>query len=331
MKTAVEIFSQLGERLALFGKDARSCDAYNSAIAENGWFTFEEICMAVEALRCEMLEPNKLREWLAHYDLSHIAQRRVAVIMAGNIPAVGFFDMMCTLVCGHRAVVKPSGKDRALILYIIELLRDIEPEIAIEICGNDSVSPSRADAVIAMGNDNTRRYFKAAFAGKPQLLRGNRHSVAILSGRESAEQLAALGRDITTYSGLGCRNVSMLFVPRGYEVQMTAAPTNPKFRNNYLQNRAMLHMQGAEFRDTGGLLLVAGEDFSTAISVLTVREYDSEEEVREWLEKHDDEVQCVVSESVEHPRQVPFGKTQHPQLTDYPDNCDVIEFLSTIG
>lgn len=327
MKTAVEIFSQLGERLAAFGKDARSSAVIERAVAENGWFTADGIRTAVEALRSEMLDADKLQKWLSGYDLTGIKPRRVAIVMAGNIPLVGFFDLLCTIVCGHCAVIKPSGKDRVLVEYIVELLREIEPAIAIEECDNESLTPADADAVIATGNNNTRRHFKAVFAGKPQLLRGSRHSVAVLSGNESAAQLEGLGRDIVTYSGLGCRNVSMLFVPAGYRLQINAIPSNPKFRNNYIQTRAVMLMRGEEFSDTGGMLLVGSDELPAAISCIAVKEYKELSEAAEWLAAHDEVVQCVVSECLEHPRRVSFGCAQHPQLTDYPDDIDVVKFL----
>ena len=330
MKSAVDIFVQLGERLALFGEDAHSSDVIEQAVAENGWFTRSEIVAAVGALRDGMLNESKLRHWLSAYSFADVEPKRVAVIMAGNIPLVGFFDLLCVVASGHRAVVKPSGKDRVLMHRIVELLREIEPEIAIEECDNDTLKPSDVDAVIATGNDNAKRRFKALYAGKPQLLRGNRHSVAVLSGKESSEMLGKLNADIFSYSGLGCRNVSLIFIPRGYGLRLSGGAANPKYVNNYLQNRALLKMSGDEFSDTGGCLLVKSDEFPSAISRVAVREYDTLAEVSEWLAVHDEELQCVVSECVSHSRRVPFGQAQHPQLTDYPDDVDVMAFLSSI-
>lgn len=330
MKNAVDIFVQLGERLALFGEDARSSAVLEQAVADNAWFTREEIRMAAAALRNDMLQREKLQQWLSRYDVPTEHPKRVAVIMAGNIPFVGFFDLLCVVACGHRAVVKPSGKDRALMLYIVELLREIEPEVMIEVCDNESLNPQRADAVIATGNDNAKRHFKAAYRGKPQLLRGNRHSVAVLSGQESEEELTRLQTDIFSYSGLGCRNVSLMFVPRGYELKLGGEAANPKYKNNYLQNRALLQMSGERFVDTGSCLLIEDREFPASLSRVTVSEYDTLQEVEEWLTAHDGELQCVVSECIGHPRRVPFGEAQHPQLWDYPDAVDVPEFLSGI-
>lgn len=330
VKTAVEIFALLGERLALFGKDAHSSAVIASAADGNGWFTEADIRMAAEALRCDMLQADKLCGWLSSYDTHNVTPRRVAVIMAGNIPMVGFFDLMCVVACGHTAVVKPSGKDRVLMHYIIEQLRDIEPQIKIEVCDDGIADMANIDAVIATGNDNAKRAFKALFADKPQLLRGSRHSAAVLSGRESREQIEGLQTDIFSYSGLGCRNVSMIFIPEGYELKISGGAMNPKLRNNFIQTRALLSMRGCNYVDAGGCLLVEGDDFSSALSVVTVKRYRTLSEVAEWLSARDEELQCVVSECMEHPRRVGFGEAQHPKLTDYPDAVDVMAFLCGI-
>ena len=314
----------------MFGKDARSCKAVDEAVAANEWFTREEICMAVEAIREEMLDRERLCEWLAGYDLAAVRPKRVAVIMAGNIPLVGFFDLLCTLASGHRAIVKPSGKDSVLMRFIVELLLEIEPQTAVEIRTDADLDPAEVDAVIATGSDNARRHFESAFAGKPQLLRGSRHSVAVLSGVESAAEIEGLQRDIFSYSGLGCRNVSLIFVPRGCRLRLTGKAANPKYHNNYLQHRALLRMHDEPFTDSGSCLLVAGEEFPTAISCVTLREYDSLAEVDRWLADHDDELQCVVSQCVSHSRRVPFGLSQRPRLTDYPDDVDVMKFLAAL-
>lgn len=327
VKSTVEIFTRLGERLANFGEDARSSAIIAQAAADNGWFTREDMCSAVSAIRREMLCEPKLRRWLAGYDFAGAGGRRVLIVMAGNIPLVGFYDLLCTIACGHCAVVKPSAKDRVLVRYVVELLREIEPGIEICECEDDDMLSVGADAVIATGSDNARRRFKAAFAGRPQLLRGSRHSVAVLSGDESVEQLSALQRDIMTYSGLGCRNVSMVFVPAGFGLRLQPWSVNPKFRNNYRQTRALLHMRGAKFADTGSLLVTAADEFPAALSLLAVHEYGALDEVERWLAAHDEEVQCVVSECVAHPRRVGFGESQSPRLEDAPDDVDVIRFL----
>lgn len=328
MKSAIEIFAQLGERLASFGHDAVSQSVIAAATADNEWFTADEIICAAESVRSEMLQRDKLQAWLARYDFSRTTPKRVAIIMAGNIPFVGFFDLLCVLAAGHRAIVKPSAKDRVLMRHIIGLLREIEPKTTVEEVDDDGVSRVRADAVIATGSDNSNRYFNSLFRDIPKLLRGNRHSVAVLSGNETDEDMRGLQSDIFLYSGLGCRNVSMIFTPRGHGLYIGGSASNPKYGNNYLQNRALMTMAGEQFRDTGSCLLVSDDEFPAAISRVAVVEYDSLDEVRRWLAAHDGELQCVVTQCLEHSRAVPFGMAQRPRLTDYPDDKDVLAFLA---
>lgn len=322
MKTAVDIFTRLGERLAAFGADEVSKKAIEQAQHENGWFTPDDMKYSVEAIREEMLDAGKLQTWLSRYDCSRSRHADVAIIMAGNIPLVGFYDLLCVIAAGHKARVKPSNKDRVLMTYIIELLRDIEPEIPVF-----DYDRGHVDAVIATGSDNANRYFKAEYAGIPSLLRGNRHSVAVLSGHETAKQIEGLKSDIFRYSGLGCRNVSLIFVPRGYDFRLPEAEASAKYRNNYLQNRAVLTMTGRTFEDHGSCVTVESDEFPTALSQINIVRYDNIGEVEEWLHRHDDELQCVVSETIGHSRRVDFGRAQRPCLDDCPDDKDVMEFL----
>ena len=232
MKNAIKLFSALGERLRTFGCDDTTRRVIDRSCAENGWFTPGDIRRAVKALCDEMLQEETLGRWLELYPTLPVAKpRRVLVIMAGNIPLVGFFDLLCVVASGHRCLVKPSGKDSALMLHVIGQLLDIDPETAVELY--DGTTP--VDAVIATGSDNANRYFRARYAGIPALLRGSRQSVAVLSGSESAAQLAGLSDDIWAYSGLGCRNVSLLFLPEGSTPQLHTPPMHPGYRNNCRQ------------------------------------------------------------------------------------------------
>ena len=303
MEKAIALFAELGRRLGTFGRDKTSRRIIRRAEQENGWFTEPEIRRAVEALRSEMLDQVRLRAWLAPYRVPVAVPRDVLVIMAGNLPLVGLFDLLCVVASGHRCLVKPSSKDRVLIGY----------------------------AVIATGGDNANRYFRARFPGIPALLRGSRQSVAVLTGHESPEQLAGLSDDVFAYSGLGCRNVSLLFLPGGCEPMLAPPPMSPKYHNNYMQQRALLTLQGRSFRDCGGALLLPMRDFPPALSCIAYSHYERADEVSAWLEEHDSEVQCVVSDCLQHSRQVPFGRAQSPALTDYPDDRDVMEFLAGLA
>ena len=328
MKNAIKLFSALGERLRTFGCDDTSRRVIAQACTENGWFTPDDIRRAVKALCDEMLQEETLGRWLELYPTLPVAKpRRVLVIMAGNIPLVGFFDLLCVVASGHRCLVKPSAKDSALMLHVIGQLLDIDPETAVE--QYDGTAP--VDAVIATGSDNANRYFRARYAGIPALLRGSRQSVAVLSGSGSAAQLAGLADDIWAYSGLGCRNVSLLFLPEGYTPQLHTPPMHPGYRNNCRQARALLTMQGRTFLDWGDSVAVEQEEFPPMLSQVACAHYRSTDEVAAWLPRHDERIQCVVTECLPHSRRVAFGQAQSPALTDYPDDRDVMAWLAGLG
>lgn len=318
MKHIVDIFTALGERLTRFGGDDASNRIIDEAIAANGWFMRADILRAVEAIRSEMLDREKLAAWLRNYTKA-VEPKRVAVIMAGNIPLVGFFDLLCVVAAGHECHLKPSSKDSVLMRYVVEQLRDIEPGIAIY----DYSADATYDMAIATGGDDANAYFREHFAGTRTLLRGSRHSVAVLNGDESAEELQALHNDITAYSGLGCRSVSMLFVPRGYVPGFKRGEAeNVKLRRNIQAMRATLTIEGAEFWDAGAFIMRRGEDFAQSLAVVTLREHSDIEEVSEWIETNAEHIQCVVSRS-----DIPFGRAQYPALMDYADGVDTMRFL----
>lgn len=329
VKSVVDIFSELGNRLEGFGSDHLSRLAMARAMEENEWFSALDICYAVEALRSQMLDKERLSQWLSCYPIAESrTPRRVAIIMAGNIPLVGFFDLMCVVASGDIPCVKSSSKDSALEEYIERQLLDIEPMLRIE----RYQEGAKYDAVIATGGDGANLYFRTAFEGVPSLLRGSRHSVAVLSGDEQQSDIDALADDVFTYSGLGCRNVSLVFVPKGYVLSLPTRKMCRPYHNNYLQRRALLTMQGVKFEDLGEALLVRSEGaFSNALSQINVAEYDTIADVQSWLVKHDEELQCVVSGIGSlHSRSVSFGKAQMPSLFDYADERDIMQFLLTI-
>lgn len=318
-------FPGLGAACAVSATTPARGEIIGRACRENGWFTPADIRRAVAAVAGVMLRRDALAEWLAPYPVPVAEPRRVLVVMAGNIPLVGFFDMLCVLAAGHRCLVKPSAKDTVLMEYVIGLLRGIDPQVPVEFY-DGSTSP---DAVIATGSDNANRYFRAQYAGIPALLRGNRQSVAVLGGRETPAQLTALADDIWAYSGLGCRSVSLLFLPEGYDLQLRMPEVNVKYRNSYRQQKALLTMGGQPFRDLGAAVAVEERAFPAALSRINYSFYKSPAEVGAWLAAHDAGLQCVVSECIACRRRVDFGHAQSPGLTDYPDNRDVIEFLTT--
>ena len=269
-----------------------------------------------------MLDATKLRLWLSNYTTATIPQR-VAIIMAGNIPLVGFFDLLCVLCSGHEAHIKPSSKDRVLMQYIVDTLRSIEPTIPIY----DYSATERYDMVIATGGQEANRYFESHFSGTKRLLRSSRHSVAVLAGNESSEELRGLYNDITAYSGLGCRSVSMIFAPRNLDIALAKGEAqNPKLRRNIASMRALYTMQGRSFADYGSFLAIEGSSFATSLANVVVQRYDDIAEVRAWLKEHSEEIQCIVSH-LDIENAVAFGEAQHPKLNDYADGVDTMKFL----
>lgn len=340
----IYLFTSLGERFALFGNDELSRQAITKALADNSWFSEEEIRQAITALRVEMLDERKLRRWLNRYPaLPTRTPHNILVVMAGNIPLVGFFDLLCVLASGNRCFVKPSSKDSALMQYVINQLLDIDSQTAVEIF-DGQITP---DAVIATGSDNAVRHFRAEYGQLPLLLRGSRSSVAILTGEEGSEELSRLCDDIYMYSGLGCRNVSLIFVPKEYDLTALANTLQQRqghnlgYLNNYRQRNALMKMNGEAHTDLGHSLLIEECAFPTAISQINIARYEELSEVAEWLAQHDREIQCISCSACDFidkysldcaplRRATAIGATQTPALTDYPDAADVMEWLKNL-
>lgn len=327
MERMIELFAALGERLRNFGCNSTTREVALAACRANDWFSPDEVCRALQAIATEMLQPNALRQWLSAYPCPVKNPRRILTVMAGNIPAVGFFDLLCVVCSGHRCLYKPSTKDSVLMDHIVSELRILSPDVPVK--RYEENSP--IDAVIATGSDNAERYFRAHFAGLPMLLRGSRQSVAVLSGNESPAQLAGLADDIWAYSGLGCRNVSLIFIPEEYDLQLEVPKVNAKYKNNYRQTKAMLRMDGTPFYDFGTAVAVEQWNFPKTLSELTIARYRTLDEVAAWLEAHDREIQCVVTECLPHNRRTDFGRAQSPALTDWPDGRDVLAWLAALA
>ncbi len=327
------IFSELGRRLALFGTDACTRDTVRRAALANPWFLPAEIERAARNIAECMLSANALQTWLSACSGIPVDKpKNVLIIMAGNIPFVGFHDLLCVLAAGHCAAVKPSSKDSMLMSYIVSELLGIAPGLPVSVYAG-SETP---DAVIAMGGDNTAMALRERYREIPVLLRGSRWSTAVLDGTETREELAGLSGDIMSYSGLGCRNVSLVFVPRNYDIHTlqnvlsaNAAEMNPKYLNNYRQVKALLELNGQAFVDCGINVLVEGCEFPTTVSRINYSFYDNPSEAADWISAHDGEIQCVAGK-IAHPRATCFGETQRPSLTDYPDGRDTMEFLAGI-
>ena len=328
MRERIDIFVELGRRLQSF---ASRHDVIARAIEENPWFTQRDILRAVDAICQTMLQRDELEAWASRYTAVS-APQRVALIMAGNIPLVGFFDLMCTLLSGNECHLKPSSKDSVLMHYIIDELRSIRPNIAIY----DYAPPEHYDMAIATGGDDANRYFREHFATTRHLLRGSRHSIAVLSGNESKEELSALATDITSYSGLGCRSVSMIFYPESATPTLASHPAScPKLEASLRMRKALLKMQGTPHYDLDGYIATHGTQFPTTLGEVTLHAYTTLSDVERWLREHSEDIQCVVSHLDTLTPHLPFGRTiafgsaQYPTLMDYADGIDTMAFLTS--
>lgn len=305
----------------------------------NNWFTPENVHYAFEQWSEALREAN-LREWIRQYPEDHFEQdspKTIAVVMAGNIPLVGFHDFLSILISGHKVLVKPSADDNKLLPYLSQVLVAIERGFAEMISFADG-KITDFHAVIATGSDNSARYFEYYFGKYPHIIRKNRTSVAVLNGEEDEESLVKLGEDIFRYFGLGCRNVSKIFIPRNYDLdrlfgafyRFSGVIDNKKYGNNYDYNRAVLMMEKEDFLENGFMIIRKSEALQAPVSVVFVEEYDDESEVSEKIDACSDDLQCVVAAMPGIEQGIPFGTTQQPQLWDYADNIDTIRFLRSV-
>lgn len=303
--------------------------------SHNGWYTPGQVYFAVGSW-AEALTLENLERWLSAYDLENIQPKTVGLILAGNIPLVGFHDFLCVLIAGHRALVKTSSNDQHLLPFLAKYLIAAEPDLKNSITFTEG-KLENFDAVIATGSNNTARYFEYYFKDKPAVIRKNRNSVAVLKGDETPEQLGALGEDIFRYFGLGCRNVSKLFVPKGYNFdpffQAMFAYQDviqyEKYANNYDYNKAVFLMSNFKLLDNGFLTVKEDPSYASPISSVFYEFYDGPDQLKDRLSADKDLIQCIVADGLTE-AEIPFGKTQKPELWDYADNVDTLAFLSKI-
>ncbi len=324
----IATLSTLGQRLETFGCDDRSRQIIAEAVAQNEWFTPQSICRAIDAIRSQMLQRDKLEAWAAQYAIAPHKPLDVAIVMAGNIPAVGFADMLCVLVAGDVPHIKPSSKDRVLMEFLADEICRIDPAVRIE-----KFDPARTyDGIIATGGESANLHFRSMFGSTPTLLRSSRHSVAVLSANVTAEEWQRLSDDIFTYDGLGCRNVSLVFAPKWVEIEIAAPKMSQPYHNNYLQCRALMTLQGVRFDDLGEAVVaeVTAPEFSQHISRINIYRYSALGEVEKWLDANRDHIQCCVTNIAEFADGISLGEAQQPTLNDYADGVDIMEFLLSL-
>lgn len=314
-------------------------DAIDGLLAQvalqNPWFT-RESCLYALRYWGTMLQRETMEDWLSSYPAPAGSSGTVALILAGNIPLVGFHDLICVLLSGNRALVKCASNDALLLPFVCRKLVAFAPELEGRIAFADGKLPPH-DAVIATGSNNTSRYFEYYFGSRPNIIRRNRHGVAVLKGDENTGQLQGLADDIFRYYGMGCRSVSKLFVPEDYDFdplfnalyRYRKVTDHQKYANNYDYNKAVFLMSGSHMLDNGFLLLKEDHSLGSPIGTLFYESYPSDAALKARLEALSDQVQCTLAGDWLEGG-VPFGQSQWPRLSDYADGVDTMDFLLTL-
>ncbi len=301
-------------------------DIQDRAVGANQWFTAAHISLAVEQIADEFLQKDKLEKWLSGYKLP-TEIKTIGIVMAGNIPLVGFHDFVCGFISGHNLMIKLSSKDDVLMKHLIGKLTEWEPLVAGQVQIADRLNG--CDAYIATGSNNTARYFEQYFGKYPHIIRKNRTSVAILDGSETDEELSLLADDVYHYYGLGCRNVTQVCIPRDYDFARMLQIFNKhndyadlnKYKNNYDYHLAIYLLNRIPYMSNESLLMVENDMPFSAVSVLHYKFYDNKEELIVGLQASDD-IQAIIGKEF-----VGFGDSQKPALSDYADGEDTMAFL----
>jgi hypothetical protein len=332
IENRVKVFTQLGEFLNTLSEEEFKSIAERAKI-ENPWFTESNLRMAVSNLSAYLEEKNLL-QWVSSYPLAIHPSKTIALILAGNIPMVGFHDILCVLINGDTALIKISSKDKVLIKWLTEKIIQLDSSFADKIKYTEQLKDF--DAVIATGSDNSSRYFDYYFGKYPHIIRKNRTSVAVLDGTESEGEMTRLGSDVFTYFGLGCRNVSKLFVPAGYKFDKLFESwesyfeviNHHKYFNNYTYQRTVLLLSNTPFLDNGFVLLQENEKLVSPISIVYYEYYNTTDELTEILTASQQKLQCIVGKIAS--AKIEFGQTQCPSLGDYADGVDTLGFLNKL-
>ncbi|GAL68664.1 hypothetical protein JCM19301_3251 [Jejuia pallidilutea] len=285
----------------------------------NGWFTKENITFALNSWAAALTE-NNITQWLKPYTINNIQPKTVAVIMAGNIPLVGFHDFLSVLITGHNVLVKQSSNDKQLLPFLSKYLEYVAPGFKDKIIFTEE-KVEGFDAVIATGSNNTARYFEYYFRGKPSIIRNNRNSIAILTGNETVEDLKNLSEDIFRYYGLGCRNVSKLFVPEDYDFNSFFEAMyhwhpiieKAKYANNYDYNKAVYLMSEFDILENGFFMIKEDKSYASPIATVFYEKYNNLQTLKEKLHADKNQIQCIVSKGC-FENEIDFGETQKPQL-----------------
>lgn len=332
----IDVLVALGERLQQTDRSPVQ-PLIHRAHQANQWFTPAHSIRSLEAITKNYLDRDKLDRWIANADIPFVQPRKVALILAGNIPCVGFHDVLTSFICGHHTMIKCSTKDDVLIPGIISMMKDIEP--ACDDCFSVVERLAGFDAVIATGGDTAATHFQYYFGKYPHIIRKNRNAVAVLFGDESPDQIFSMSHDIFEYFGLGCRSISKLFLPEDFPLSVIFEALHPyawvidhhKYKNNYDYNHA-IYILGQEPFFTNNFLILK-EDPSTVSRIACVHyEYYTDiQEVAEKLKQDKENIQCVSADrAIEGIDTIGLGECQRPGLTDYADGVDTLAFLTSI-
>lgn len=347
LENRISAFTKLGDFLSQFSKNSIEkkenvqynelfFDVFKTQIKRakefNGWFTDENVLFSIENWS-KSLNKESLSKWTSAYHFNKNTDKTVAVIMAGNIPLVGFHDFLSVLISGNKALVKLSSNDKTFLPLIAKYLEHVESNFKGKIYFTEGKLED-FDAVIATGSNNTARYFDYYFGKYPNIIRKSRNSVAVLTGNETLVELEKLGEDIFRYFGLGCRSVSKLFAPANYNFDNLFKAiykyhdiiNYPKYQNNYDYNKAVYLMSLFKLQENGFLMLKEDESYASPIATLFYEYYNSESKLISKLNSDMDQIQCVVG-NIELENTVSFGNTQSPRLSDYADGVDTLQFI----
>lgn len=327
LEERIDLMARLGEYLS-GEKDEALKAACQRAFEKNKWFTEEFVNLAIKNIAAEYLDKDKLQSWANHYRLDdNVTPKNAGIVMAGNIPLVGFHDFLSVFLSGHNAYIKLSEKDSVLLTHLIGKLNEWAPAVMQRIQIKEMLKD--CDAYLATGSNNSSRYFNFYFGKYPSVIRNNKTSVGVLSGKETAEELSQLADDVHQFFGLGCRNVTKIWVPENYDfIPLLEAFKKynyfsdvTKYRNNYDYNLALLIMNNKYYMTNESLLLVENESIFSPVSELHYSFYKDLPILREQITKTEN-VQCITGEGF-----LPFGQAQKPGLFDYADGVDTMEFL----
>lgn len=333
----VNVLIRLGEHMqSLDGEEFQTL--FLKAEADNPWFTLENIKRSLSAIRDQYLSVQALHNIINKYHLDdNIGRKKIGLILAGNIPLVGVHDVICCFLCGHTALIKVSDKDKILMQWFIHEMVNLEPRAAQYLFEVEKLKDY--DAAIATGSNASAVHFEYYFSHVPHIIRRNRNSIAVLTGHETADQLVLLGSDIFSYFGLGCRNVSMVLVPEGYDIKVLIDALEPfkaimhhnKYKNNYDYNLALMLLNNETFLQSDFVIWKESDQIISRIASIHYRFYKNKEELVKWLKSKKDEIQCVVSnQKLPETETVPFGMAQCPDIDVFADGVDTMEFLLSV-